>query len=452
MIFNKNLYDSSYTTIEAIQKRYEELKQFSGVDEYKKFYEEYNVEEVIIIPTEEKINTCLHAGYKIYDLISSLRSNKLPDSSREEIQGITQLLSDYAGGIGSVVKEIGFNIVDKTPAYIFGASPIYDVIEQSTIVTDLYNGTYDPLKTYERANENYKCFTKGLYNNAVNCIVGLFEIPDAVADIYYGEKDLAEEISTVVKESNGDVTKIYQYAESKLTAIKDGVIETKDEVVDYVKNMDEGDWYFAIGNITFDVALFTLGGASKAAKVSEAAKASEAAKTSEVAKVAETEKIAQTGKKRRLDDIIKVLKEKIKGKVNDEDPLPIKGGSKKGKLTIIDGVENYSISEINAAQYMADLGNDVVLRPPIGTRAGGQTSDLLVNGINYDVYTPTTSNPSAIIRAITKKNTQTTGVVLDLSNTTVTANDLGNILARVKGAIEKNGGTCNINDIVVMQK
>lgn len=101
---------------------------------------------------------------------------------------------------------------------------------------------------------------------------------------------------------------------------------------------------------------------------------------------------------------------------------------------------------------MADLGNDVVLRPPVGTREGGQTSDLLVNGINYDVYTPITSNPSAIIRAITKKNTQTSGVVLDLSNTSVTEEDLGNILARVKGAIEKNGGVCNINDIVVMRK
>ena len=86
---------------------------------------------------------------------------------------------------------------------------------------------------------------------------------------------------------------------------------------------------------------------------------------------------------------------------------------------------------------MADLGNDVVLRPPEGTRADGGTSDLLVNGINYDVYTPTTTNPSAIIRAITKKNTQTTGVVLDLSSTTVTEEQLGNILARVKGAIEK---------------
>ena len=101
---------------------------------------------------------------------------------------------------------------------------------------------------------------------------------------------------------------------------------------------------------------------------------------------------------------------------------------------------------------MANQGKDVVLRPPVETRADGGTSDLLVNGINYDVYTPTTNNPSAIIRAITKKNTQATGIVLDLSDTTVNISDLGNILARVKRAIEKNGGTCNITDIVVMPK
>lgn len=132
-------------------------------------------------------------------------------------------------------------------------------------------------------------------------------------------------------------------------------------------------------------------------------------------------------------------------------PDAFKTSGNTGKLTIIDG-GNYSTSEMNAAQYMADLGNTVILRPPTGTRAGGKTSDLVVNGINYDVYTPVTSNPSAIVRAVTKKNTQTTGIVLDLSSTTVTANDLGNILARVRGAIEKEGGICNINDIIVMPK
>ena len=122
-----------------------------------------------------------------------------------------------------------------------------------------------------------------------------------------------------------------------------------------------------------------------------------------------------------------------------------------GKLTIIES-GNYSTSEINAAKYMASQGYDVVLRPPKGTRRDGGTSDLLVNGINYDIYTPITNNPSSIIRAITKKNTQTLGVVLDLSNTSVTVDDLGNILARVKGAIESKGAACNINDIIVMPK
>lgn len=124
---------------------------------------------------------------------------------------------------------------------------------------------------------------------------------------------------------------------------------------------------------------------------------------------------------------------------------------KKGRLKILPG-ENHSSSEIKAAQYMADLGNDVILRPPIGTRSEGGTSDLLVNGINYDVYTPTTDNSSAIIRAITKKNKQTSGIVLDLAMTTVTESELGNVLLRVQGAITKNGGICNITDIVIIPK
>jgi len=34
---------------------------------------------------------------------------------------------------------------------------------------------------------------------------------------------------------------------------------------------------------------------------------------------------------------------------------------------------DYYTSEVNAAQYMADLGNDVVLRLPVGTRVSGGT-------------------------------------------------------------------------------
>lgn len=67
---------------------------------------------------------------------------------------------------------------------------------------------------------------------------------------------------------------------------------------------------------------------------------------------------------------------------------------------------------------MRDLGNDVTLRIPQGTRAGGGTSDLLVNGVNYDVYTPTTTNASRIISGIAAKKDQAVGIVLDLSQTT----------------------------------
>ncbi|MGG1258285.1 hypothetical protein [Brevibacillus parabrevis] len=121
--------------------------------------------------------------------------------------------------------------------------------------------------------------------------------------------------------------------------------------------------------------------------------------------------------------------------------------SSQGSLTIVEakGV-TFSASEKNAAKYMQSLGNNVTLRAPSGTRAGGGTSDLVVNGVNYDVYTPTTANVSRIISAIAKKNSQTSGVVLDLSQTTVTAEQLGDVLARVRGT-----GATNIIDIVIMK-
>jgi RHS repeat-associated protein len=116
----------------------------------------------------------------------------------------------------------------------------------------------------------------------------------------------------------------------------------------------------------------------------------------------------------------------------------------KGKLTTVEGGD-YSASEKRAAQHMADLGNDVVLRPPTGTRAAGGTSDLLVNGVRYDVYTPETTKADRIISAIAKKNSQAEGVVLDLSNTSVTREQLGDVLKRVNGS-----GAKNIRDVVII--
>jgi hypothetical protein len=82
----------------------------------------------------------------------------------------------------------------------------------------------------------------------------------------------------------------------------------------------------------------------------------------------------------------------------------------------------------------------------VGTRAGGGTSDLLADGTRYDVYIPITSNLKAIISAMAKKNLQTEGIVLDLSQSNVTPEQLGDVLARVRGA-----GATNIKDIEIIR-
>jgi len=116
----------------------------------------------------------------------------------------------------------------------------------------------------------------------------------------------------------------------------------------------------------------------------------------------------------------------------------------KGSLQILGDTANYRTSELNAARYMANLGNEVILRQPTQGSVG-RVSDLLVNGVTYDVYTPVTTNANRIISAIASKGSQADGIVLDLTQTTVTLQDLGNILARVQGA-----GAKNITDIVII--
>jgi filamentous hemagglutinin len=118
----------------------------------------------------------------------------------------------------------------------------------------------------------------------------------------------------------------------------------------------------------------------------------------------------------------------------------------RGTLTIVEGGA-YSPRELSVARLLAQRGYHVVLRPPIGTRIGGETSDLLLDGRGYDIYTPTTANPNRIISAIAKKNAQAEGVVLDLSTTSVTRLQLGNILERVQGA-----GATNIRDVIVLEE
>ena len=104
-----------------------------------------------------------------------------------------------------------------------------------------------------------------------------------------------------------------------------------------------------------------------------------------------------------------------------------KAASNNGSLNIIGNAKDYSTSELRAAQHMADLGNEVVLRPAANIQ-NVRTSDLLVNGNPYDVYTPITSNASRIISAIASKGSQASGIVLDLSQSSVKLQDLGNRL------------------------
>jgi Contact-dependent growth inhibition CdiA C-terminal domain len=116
---------------------------------------------------------------------------------------------------------------------------------------------------------------------------------------------------------------------------------------------------------------------------------------------------------------------------------------KRGRL-IIDSTE-HSVAEIRAAKAVRDHGHEVVLRDPLGTRAGGRTSDLLVDGVPYDIYTPKTNNADRIISAIAKKNSQARGIVLDLSHSNVSLEELGNVLERVRGA-----GAARLEDIIVV--
>ncbi len=145
------------------------------------------------------------------------------------------------------------------------------------------------------------------------------------------------------------------------------------------------------------------------------------------------------------------LVEVLRQELYNEDSSCSEGTVKTGSLIIEEGGQ-FSASEIRAAEYMKNLGNDVKLRMPQGTRAGGGTSDLLVNGVNYDVYIPTTNNVNRIISSMAGKNSQTAGIVLDLSETTVTAEQLGNALARVRGIVEKGGKVPNITDIKIIGK
>jgi filamentous hemagglutinin len=70
----------------------------------------------------------------------------------------------------------------------------------------------------------------------------------------------------------------------------------------------------------------------------------------------------------------------------------------------------------------------------------------IINGkVNYDVYTPITSNVSRMVKAIAEKDYQATGIIVDLSKSKASAADLQNFLQGVRGT-----GAKNITDIKVI--
>lgn len=65
------------------------------------------------------------------------------------------------------------------------------------------------------------------------------------------------------------------------------------------------------------------------------------------------------------------------------------------------------------------------------------TSDLLVDGVAWDVYSPTSRSVNNILTNVAKKHSQVNGggVIVDLSGTGLSAGQFGNALARVNGMI-----------------
>jgi YD repeat-containing protein len=111
-----------------------------------------------------------------------------------------------------------------------------------------------------------------------------------------------------------------------------------------------------------------------------------------------------------------------------------------GSLEVVG--DGFSASEKVSSSVPCGSSQDVVLREATGI---GRTSDLLVNGTPYDVYTPAegTSVRNILSRAASKwTQVDGGGVVIDLSNTGLSAADFGSdALAKVNSFINSWGGT-----------
>ncbi len=114
--------------------------------------------------------------------------------------------------------------------------------------------------------------------------------------------------------------------------------------------------------------------------------------------------------------------------------------------------DGFSDSERAAAQMFVDEGCEVLLRE--ADPAAPRMSDLLVNGIPYDVYTPKAGTPIAnILSAAARKFTQVGdggGVIIDLQATGLTSSDFQNALNRVNGMLRSWGHDARLSDIRIV--
>lgn len=111
-------------------------------------------------------------------------------------------------------------------------------------------------------------------------------------------------------------------------------------------------------------------------------------------------------------------------------------------------------AEIRAAKYLRSQGLNVHFQVPGAVRSGaGGTADLIVGGARragfggmpYDVVSPSSPQVKAVFRAIRNKNGQAPGIIVDLSRTSVTRYDLGDIMFRLRQA-----GATNIQNVIFL--
>ena len=108
-------------------------------------------------------------------------------------------------------------------------------------------------------------------------------------------------------------------------------------------------------------------------------------------------------------------------------------GKVAGEIKILQGATP-DANELRAGRGLAEqFGYDVAHQPTASQLGveGQRTADLTVKGIGQvDVYTPTSTNPTSITRAIEGKNTQATAVIVQ---TSIGDADMAAVAARTWG-------------------